>query len=81
MEWAMPVTVSLNEEAIAAAVRPTAERLREAFQGLTLTIIREGRRRRSHLTPRSRVHRRILALLGLPLDTYTRLCPDSLKPP
>jgi transposase len=64
-----------------ATARPTAERLLEAFQGLTLTIIREGRRRRSHLTPLSRVHRRILALLDLPVDTYTRLCPDSLKPP
>jgi transposase len=64
-----------------ATARPTAERLLEAFQGLTLTIIREGRWRRSHLTPLSRIHRRILALLDLPVDTYTRLCPDSLKPP
>jgi transposase len=64
-----------------ATARPTAERLLEAFQGLTLTIIWEGRRRRSHLTPLSRIHRRILALLNFPVDIYTRLCPDSLKPP
>jgi len=38
-----------------ATAHPTAERLLEAFQGLTLTVIREGRRRRRHLTPLSRV--------------------------
>jgi transposase len=61
--------------------RPTAERLLEAFQELTLTILREGRRRRYHLTPLSRVHQRILALLDFPVDIYTRLCVDSHKPP
>jgi transposase len=64
-----------------ATAHSTAERLLEAFQGLTLTIIREGRRRRRHLTPLSRVHQRILALLDFPVDIYTRLCPDSHKPP
>jgi len=61
--------------------RPTAERLLEAFQDLTLTIIREGRCRRYHLTPLSRLHHRILALLDFPMDIYTRLCVDSHKPP
>ncbi len=61
--------------------RPTTERLLKRFQGVTLTIIRAGRRRRSHLTPLSRVQRRILALLNFPVDIYTRLCPDSRKPP
>jgi hypothetical protein len=55
--------------------------LLERFEGLTLTIIREGRRRRSHLTPLSQVQRRILALLNFPVDIYTRLCPDSHQPP
>jgi transposase len=64
-----------------ATARPTAERLLEAFQGLTLTILREDRRRRSHLTPLSRVHRRILALLDFSVDIYTRLSVDSDKPP
>jgi transposase len=64
-----------------ATARPTTERLLEALQGLTLTIIREGRRQRYHLTPLSRVQRRILALLNFPVDLYTRLCPDSHKPP
>jgi transposase len=61
--------------------RPTAERLLEAFQDLTLTIIREGRRRRYHLTRLSRLHQRILALLGFPMDISTRLCVDSHKQP
>ena len=61
--------------------RPTTERLLKRFQGVTLTIIREGRRRRSHLTPLSRVQRRILALLNFPVNIYTRLCPASHKPP
>jgi transposase len=63
-----------------ATAHPTAERLLEAFQGLTLTLIREGRRWRRHLTPLSRVHQRMLALLDFPVDIYTRLCLDSRKP-
>ena len=64
-----------------ATARPTTERLLQSFEGLTLTIIREGRRRRFHLTPLSRGQRRILALLDFPVDIYTRLCPDSHEPP
>jgi len=64
-----------------ATARPTTERLLKHFEGLTLTIIREGRHRRSHLTPLSRVQRRILTLLNFPVDISTRLCPDSHKPP
>ena len=64
-----------------ATARPTTERLLKRFEGLTLTIIREGRRRRSHLTPLSRVQRRILTLLNFPVDIYMRLCPDSPKLP
>jgi transposase len=64
-----------------ATARPTTERLLKRFEGLTLTIIREGRLRRSHLTPLSRVQRRILARLNFPVDIYTRLCPDAHQPP
>jgi transposase len=64
-----------------ATARPTTECLLKRFEGLTLTIIREGRRRRSHLTPLSRVQRRILTLLNFPVDIYTRLCADLHKPP
>jgi transposase len=64
-----------------ATTYPTAERLLEALQGLTLTIIRESRRQRRHLTPLSCLHQRILALLDFSVDIYTRLCADSWKPP
>jgi transposase len=64
-----------------ATARPTTERLLKGFEGLTLPIIRDGRRRRSHLTPRSAVQRRMLRLLNFPADIYTRLCPHSQKPP
>ena len=64
-----------------STTHPTAERLLEAFQGLMLTLIREGRRRRCHLTPLSRVQQRILALLDFPVASYTRRCPDAHKPP
>ena len=64
-----------------ATARPTAERLLEAFRGPTLTIIRAGRHRRYHLTPFSRVQRRLLVRLDFPLNIYTRLCPNSHKPP
>jgi transposase len=61
--------------------QPTAERLLEVFQELTLTIIRQGPHRHYHLTALSAVHRRIIALLELPMDIYTRLCDDSHQPP
>jgi hypothetical protein len=64
-----------------ATAHPTAERLLEAVQDLTLPRIREGRRRQYHLTPLSRVQRRILARLDVPDDISTRLGPDSHKPP
>ena len=64
-----------------ATAHPTAERFLEAFQGLTLTILREGRRRRRHLMPLSRVQPRMLALLDFPVAISMRLCPDSRKPP
>ena len=64
-----------------ATARPTAERRLERFRGLTLTIIREVRRPRSHRTPLSAIPQRILALLDFPIDIYTRLCADFRKPP
>jgi hypothetical protein len=64
-----------------ATARPTTERLLARVDGLTLTIIRAGRRRRDHLTPLARVPRRRLALLHCPGDLSLRRCPDSHKPP
>lgn len=64
-----------------ATARPTAERILEAFQGITLTIIQEPHQIRRHLTPLSKLQQRILDLLDFPLDIYTGLCADSSKPP
>jgi hypothetical protein len=64
-----------------ATARPTTERRLKCFAGVTLTLIREGRRQRHHLAPLSAVQRRILRLLNFPADLYPRLCPDSHKPP
>ena len=63
-----------------ATARPTAERLLEALQGLTLTILQEGRCRRYHLTPLSPLQQ-LLALLDFRVDIYARRCVDSHKPP
>jgi transposase len=64
-----------------ATARPTAERLLETFREITLTIIQEPHQTRWHLTPLSPLQQRLLALLDFPLDIYTRLCTESVKPP
>jgi transposase len=61
--------------------RPTAERLLEAFQELTLTLIGKGDHFQRHLTPLSKLQQRILSLLDFPEDIYTSLCAVSIKPP
>ena len=57
-----------------AVVRPTAERLLEAFQEVTLTVIQERGQKRLHLTPLTPLQQRILTLLDFPRTIYTRLC-------
>ena len=64
-----------------ATMHPTAARLLEAFHGLTLTIIRAGRRCRRHLTPLAHVQQRILERLDFPVTISTKLCPNAHKPP
>ena len=64
-----------------ATARPTAERLLEAFQEVTLTVIQEPHQIRRHLTPLSKPQLRILAILDFPPDIYTRLCADSSMSP
>jgi transposase len=64
-----------------ATAHPTAERVLESFQELTLTIVREGRWRRYHLRPLSPLQRRILSLLDFPAVNYAQLCAHSHKPP
>jgi transposase len=53
--------------------RPTTERLLNAFQGITLLRILIGHEVQYQLSGFSRLHRRILQLLGLPASLYTAL--------
>lgn len=64
-----------------ATAQPTAERLLATFQEVTLTILHEDRDTRWHLTPLSPVQQRVLALLDLPLDVYTKLSAHCSQPP
>jgi transposase len=53
--------------------RPTTERLLNAFQGITLLRIQIGHEVQYQLSGFSKLHRRILQLLGLPVSLYTAL--------
>jgi transposase len=61
--------------------RPTAERLLEAFQEITLTVIELPQQTFRHVTPLSPMQRRILEILGLSAEVYTRLEAISVEPP
>lgn len=61
--------------------RPTAERLLEAFQEVTLTVVEGAGKIYRHLTALSPLQERILNLLGFPSQVYTRLCSVSDEPP
>jgi transposase len=61
--------------------RPTAERLLEAFQDLTLTIIKGPQQTERHLTALSPLQQRILEVLRFSSELYTRLCTASSEPP
>ena len=56
-----------------ATLRPTTELLLKAFQGITLIGFPQGPRMQWYLTPLSATQTRILVLLGLPEDLYSRL--------
>ena len=62
-------------------VRPTAERLLEAFRDITLTIMEGPQQTDRHVTALSPLQQRILGILGFPLALYTRLCTVSAEPP
>jgi len=64
-----------------ATRRPTAERLLEAFQDITWTILRGSHPTSYHLTPLSPLQQRILALLGFSPNIYATLCTHSAQPP
>ena len=61
--------------------RPTAERLLEAFQDITLTIIKGPQQTDRHVTALSPLQQRILEILGFSSALYTRLCTVSSEPP
>lgn len=61
--------------------RPTAERLLEAFQEMTLTVVEGATQTSRHVTALTPLQGRILELLGLSSRVYTRLCTVSDKPP
>ncbi len=60
---------------------PTTERLLEAFQEMTLTLVREPHQTRRHVTALSPLQQRVLALLEFTPTIYTKLCGDSQEPP
>ena len=60
---------------------PTAERLLEVFQEVTLTVVEGATQIYRHLTALSPLHVRILELLGFSSHVYTRLCAVSDEPP
>ena len=64
-----------------ATAQPSAERLLEAFEEITLTVVTNPALCLRHLTPLSVLQLRILALLDLPPSLYTKLCGDSFEPP
>jgi transposase len=61
--------------------RPTAERLLEAFQEITLTVIELPQQTFRHVTPLSPIHLRILEIVGFSAEAYTRLEAISVEPP
>jgi transposase len=60
--------------------RPTAERLLEAFQEVTLTVVEGVHQVYRHLTALSPLQERILELLGFSSRVYIRLCTVSHEP-
>jgi transposase len=61
--------------------RPTAERLLDAFQDITVTIIQTAKQTIGHVTALNSVQQRILELLGFSAELYTALAAISPQPP
>ena len=53
--------------------RPTTERLLRACRGITLSVVRLLEQTIRHVTPVSKLQRRLLALRGLPASIYENL--------
>src|SRR5262249_44044383 len=61
--------------------RPTAERLLEAFQDVTLTVIEVPQQTMRYVTPLRPMQLRILEILGFAAAVYMRLEALSVEPP
>ena len=61
--------------------RLTAERLLEAFQDISLTIIKGPQQTDRHITTLCPLQQRILEILSFSSALYTRLCTISSEPP
>ena len=64
-----------------ATDRPTAERLLEALEDMTLTLVKGPQQTTRYVTALSPLQLRILELLGFSSALYTRLCTVSSAPP
>jgi transposase len=82
MEFAVCRGLASREESLAglyagqprrATPRPTSEALLRAFRGTSLVLLPGGPGPPRHVTALSALQQRILALLELPADTYSRL--------
>lgn len=62
-----------------ATAHPTAEKLLNAFDGITLTRVRQSTGVYSHVTPLSPLQQRILDLLGLPPDLFEKVVVHSTR--
>jgi transposase len=59
--------------------RPTTEMMLPAFRGITLSRMTVNGETYEYLTPLTPVQERIMALIGLPLETFSRLVPQLSK--
>lgn len=63
-----------------ATGRPTTEALLRAFKDIFLNLVTLGEQTYCHLTPLSELQLKILALLDLPAEVYTRLAHFAIPP-
>ena len=61
--------------------RPTAERLLEAFQDITRTIIQGPQQTHRRMRALSPLQQRVLEIVGLSSALYTRRCTVFSEPP
>ncbi|HEX3228078.1 MAG TPA: IS1634 family transposase [Pyrinomonadaceae bacterium] len=60
-------------------MQPTTEMMLPVFRGITLSRITVNGETYEHLTPLTPVQERIVELIGIPLETFSRLAPQLSK--